>query len=87
MFHEALLTSEQPGWSIARGVPLRALLGAAAAGACIGWTIAVLPAASAGLYAPCKRHTHIRLWPSADFIVQRVRTAQVQAFLTRAVAR
>ena len=50
MFHEALLTSEQPGWSIVRGVPLRALLGAAAVGACIGWTIALLPAPSAGLY-------------------------------------
>ena len=50
MFHEALLTSEQPAWTAARGVPLRALFGAAAVGACIGWTIAVLPAASDGLY-------------------------------------
>ena len=46
MFHEALLTTEQPGWSIVR-VPLRALVGAAAVGACIGWTIALLPAPSA----------------------------------------
>ena len=63
MFHEALLTTEQPGWSIARGVPLRALLGAAAAGACIGWTIASLPAASAGLY---QRVTNLEVTPNPN---------------------
>ena len=50
MFHDALLTSEQPSSAIfARGVPLRALVGAAVVGACIGWMAASLPAASDGL--------------------------------------
>ena len=51
MFHEALLTSEQPSSPIfVRSFSLRALFGAAAVGACIGWTAASLPAACAGLY-------------------------------------